>query len=445
MAGPRVDAVLREASEIALKQEEHEHYWTQRVLLDIGRLQIQAGDFDGAYRSISGSSDRYGRDLGLARLAEARTRSPSMKRGFDSVSALGSEQVCQKSDVQDSLQLPSIGPADAVRATGRRLIETGEFKDPWVKFSSLKASAVIAARMNDEQTARRLFRRAIDVHAEVNTINKMNALKQIVVAQARVGYIDDALKTASTFTGCESEFEELVYLIAMEQLGAKDAEGAMCTALSLRHFVQYRNGAFQRIVDYHIAKRDLNSALTAAEKIDSLSMKATAIIKVATALAKSGDAKTAADLAARIELKHADGNPGAVGGEHFDYRDPSTWGVCYDFGRAITMSSYHAAVQHAVEVAAAAMELSQSLGLKPAKSYSILFNEINTPEVIQSLARAHVLHGEASEALAWAKEIGSNSKVKPNDDRNAWAVERRIHALVGVAEGILDRSSKKLP
>jgi len=58
-----VHALLREASEIALKQGEQEHFWTSRVLLHIGEVQIRAGDLDGALRSFRGSNYDFGREL----------------------------------------------------------------------------------------------------------------------------------------------------------------------------------------------------------------------------------------------------------------------------------------------------------------------------------------------------------------------------------------------
>jgi hypothetical protein len=51
-----------------------------------------------------------------------------------------------------------------------------------------------------------------------------------------------------------------------------------------------------------------------------------------------------------------------------------------------------------------------------------------------------------TEALAWARRIGSDEQVKSNDDYETLrAVQRRIYALVGVAEGILDRSAVTEP
>src|SRR5579883_2170425 len=77
---PSISAILREASEIALKQGEPENYWTDRVLLRLGELQVRAGDFESALRSIRASSYPYGRDMGLLKLAEALARAGKKQR-----------------------------------------------------------------------------------------------------------------------------------------------------------------------------------------------------------------------------------------------------------------------------------------------------------------------------------------------------------------------------
>src|SRR6266478_8580397 len=82
-AGPPAWAILRDASEIALKQDGHQQYWSERVLLQIGDVQIRARDFDGALRSIRGSSYEYGRDAGLVQLAEALAGDGRWERALD--------------------------------------------------------------------------------------------------------------------------------------------------------------------------------------------------------------------------------------------------------------------------------------------------------------------------------------------------------------------------
>jgi hypothetical protein len=70
----------------------------------------------------------------------------------------------------------------------------------------------------------------------------------------------------------------------------------------------------------------------------------------------------------------------------------------------------------------------------------MMFKDFRSEEIVRALASAHVATGDANEALAWSRRIGSNEKIKSGEDwEAAISVESRIHALVGVAEGILDR------
>jgi tetratricopeptide (TPR) repeat protein len=523
---PAVEAVLREGSELALKQDEDQRYWCEFLLLQIGDVQIRAGDFEGAFRTIRSCTYEWGRNVGLLHLAEALARDGKREGAFDMVRLLEEnsgwsvedgvqlrwidhliasgdlrragkaiEQLKSKRYLHDgrrnlavayaksgyaarameqfNLALDataglnsefdrakalwetadaqlSVGSVDAAKATIRRLVETDEFQDPWTKVSALKESAALAAKADDQQTARRLFGQAIEAQKAVDATIKITALRQISVAQASVGYIDDALKTALMIVHSEQDFtqdcqrEQALYAIATAQLMANDTEAAVRTALSVEHFIQFRDDTLRKVVDQHIAKQELKTALTTSEKIVNPSTRATAMLMVATAHAKLGDRKIASDVAAQIELIHKDRFPAFAEKERFDYRLPGTWGVCYDEGPGFTMASHQMSIRRTAELAAAAMAFTQAMGQRPTQSYATLFNDVYA-EVTQALARSHAASGDVKEALAWAKEIGSSAKINGKDDRVSWAVEQRIHALIGVAEGILDRTSKSPP
>jgi tetratricopeptide (TPR) repeat protein len=522
--GPAADAVLREACEIALKQDEEQHFWTERVLLHIGELQIQAADFEGALKSIRGSTYPYGRGAGLVHLAEAVARQGGRERGFEILRLIGSDHGWRQDYTEDGVQLRwieylissgkpdaaikaveelkskwyrpealrkiavayaksskearakeyfklsintasglsddfdraralwetadaqlAVGEADAAKATIRLLLEKTEIKDAWTRCVSFTECAVLAAKVKDDETAHRLFRRAIEARNAVDSMNKMNALMQIAMAQAGVGYLDEAFKTACMITQDDCYREQALYAVAVAQLKADDAEEAVRSAMSIEHYLQFRDDAIHKIVDHRITKRDFKAALAAAEKAPNPSKKTVAILKVATAYANSGDHKAAADVAARLELTPANELKPIQGIERFNYRVPRSWGLRYDDSNFSTNLRHHLSSERAAEVAGAAMTLAQALGEKPAESYAVLFNDINTEEIIRALARAHAASGDANEALAWAKKIGSGSKAKPHDDDQVWAVERRIHALIGVAEGILERSGNLSP
>jgi hypothetical protein len=79
------------------------------------------------------------------------------------------------------------------------------------------------------------------------------------------------------------------------------------------------------------------------------------------------------------------------------------------------------------------------------RTYADLFDDINTEEVIEALARSHATTGEPREALAWARKIGCADRVPAaGGDEIRWEVMRRLHALIGLAEGILDRLANNL-
>jgi hypothetical protein len=480
-------AILRETTQLILIQDEGEHYWYDSVLLDIGEVQIRAGDFEDALKSIRSCSDPYRRDVALIELAEALARGGTRKGAFEILRLLSDhgsrededrvhlrwiEQLIESRDLDrackaveelkcgsyrsKALRMLAVGYArsgdgalaaqqfalaidtatalkdecdrargfwetaeaqlsaggiDAAKATILRLVETVQLRDPWTKITALSQCAILAALANDRGMARRLFRRALEAQRTLDDARQKNAaLNRIAVAQAAVGYIDEARNTSSMIKHNEGDFtqdaerEQALFAIAQTQLKANDIDGALRTALSVQYYLQYRDDALQEIVDYQIAGRDLKRALAIAEKMDNPSRKAAAMLKVATAHAKSGGRRRAAEVAARIELTDRGGDllPQIFQKQRFDYRLPRTWGVPYDEGFSFTIGSYLISVKRAQEVAGAAMALAQALGQQPAQSYAILFDDIQG-EITGALARAHAACGQTREALAWAR------------------------------------------
>jgi hypothetical protein len=156
---------------------------------------------------------------------------------------------------------------------------------------------------------------------------------------------------------------------------------------------------------------------------------------------KSGDRKTAAAVAARIDLAKR-GLCETSEPTRFKCRSPRSWGQLYEFTGFYTAGTYSRCIESAADVASAAMAFSQAIGLEPTQSYGILFNDIDAGEIVQALARAHAASGDANESLAWAEQIGSGASIKADNDNALYrAANRRIRALIGVAEGILDRTS----
>jgi hypothetical protein len=512
---PDVQAILREASALAREQGANESYWIKRTLLEIGAVQVRAGDFDGALKSISASSYDYGRKGGLIELAEAIARNGDRERAFR-VLALVTDHGWRQDYMDDQVQLQWVeyliaagkidrargavkqlkseryrpdgerklavgcfrigdavqaaahfdasisgpeskddfdrarafwetaeaqlacGMADAAKATVRRLADKVELRDPWAKVNALTESAVIMARAKDERSARDLFVRAAAAQAGVNGLNISGALQLIANGQARAGFFEDALKSASAIRDV-SRRDDGLHEVALMQLTSGDVMGAQATADQIQVYRQYQELVLARVADYHAAGRDFKAALVAAERLKQPSQRAATMLRVATAQARSGDLKAAEEIAGRVRTTARDDALPPVGaGKGFEFARPDSWGVC-DLGMSFTMASYHASLDRAAEVAATAMTLAQILKRKPTKSYAGSFERFEPNPVLRSAARAHAASGDPNEALTWAREIGSAGAPVRGDSDARRALERRIYALVGVAEGVLDR------
>jgi hypothetical protein len=380
----------------------------------------------------AGDSDR---SVALfARAAEAAAELP----GSDRAAAL-----CDLGEAERAA-----GAASRARATAARVaIEATELRSPFARVAALRACAALTARLGDREAARDLFARAVRGGADVGESNRPTALEQIATAQAEAGLVADALHTAAGIEHSDSDFtrdsyrEQALVAVAVAQLRAGDGAAAVRTALSVKHFRQFQDDALAAVVEHYSAARDLKAALAVVDRFDNPSRKAAAALRVATAYAGSGAPEVAAAVADRIQLTHrSDLRRALPGGDNggLDYCRPATWGALYDARDFFTMASYQMAVERAAEVAAAAMGLAQALGRTPTPSYEAAFGGINADDVVRALGRAHAAHGDPLDAIAWARRIGrGDGPVTANEDRRA--VERRIHALIGVAEGILDR------
>jgi tetratricopeptide (TPR) repeat protein len=418
---------------------------------------IASGDLKLAANAIEQiKSDAHRRD-GLQQLAVAFSKSGDavqaakyFRQSIEAAASLKNEDDRARALWEIAEAQRITGAVDAAKATIRRLaLEAGDFKDPWAKVAALRESALLFARVKDKKSAQSLFARATECHSAVDALNKFGALEGIAIAQAKAGYVDDALKTAWTIKHSETDFgidryrENALYAIAVAQVEAGKTENAVNTALSIKYFVQYRDDALNHVVERYLAQQDFKGALAATDKFDNPSRKASAILKMAAAKARSGNRKAARADAAKIVLKPRSRFVVPSEKKGFDYLRPQSWGVCYESSDAFTIGSHLESVRRGAEVASAAMALAQALGTKPDQSYAVLFQKITTAKIVHSLARTHAAMGDPAEAIAWAKKIGSDAKVDLRNDHPSWAVEQRMQALLGAAEGILDRLQKK--
>ena len=472
LASALARAGQRERALAVLRQIGTDHGWEQMWLDDRVRTawlehEISAGEHEKARETIEEMVTAESRAGGFSQLAKAYAKvgdAAAAERAFQLALAVS------KSIPDDFARAKALGElADAQLTTGksqakqtiRDLVEaSGSMKDPLARVAALREAAVRTARMQERQGADRLFRQAIDAREAIQPPvpcpeeNRVGALEQIAKAQAGVGYFEDAVKTARMIIHSDKDFtvdgrrEDAMCAIAVAQSKAGLFTDAVATALSVQYYHQYREEALLEIATVQLSRGDRKGATATAEQIPNPSMKAIALLKIATVCAKSGQGDCAKRIAGRIHVvgRHMLPLPGQSPKE-FDYRRPETWGCLYDlppnYSTSLTRSM---AVDKAQRLAGAAMTLAQSLGESHNTRYAEMFKDLPWPEVVRATARAHAMNGDAKEAQAWAAQIGSDEKLASPDDRQVTAqnldatsrVEQRIYALIGVAEGILD-------
>jgi tetratricopeptide (TPR) repeat protein len=434
------------------------HGWSQQLIDDGVRLRwidylISVKDFERAQKVIDQVQDRETQSraicqlgVGLFTAGKKALSDESFRRAIEAAGRIDDDYgpgraLCEIADAQMGLN-ESESAAKTIREALKR---TEQLKPGWTKMYGFRESAIRAAKNNDRATAVRLFSQSVNLQAVLDEENRANALDSIAVAQANVGFIDNAIETARLIAHSDKDFtrdgrrEEALCQIAIAQAKAGKFEDAILTATSIEHYIQYQNDSLMAIVHLQIARGNLEAALATAAKMENASTKAAAALVIATAAAKSGDAKKARSIAARIKLKQVD-RPLIVKPLEFDFSRTETWGELYDEGPFFTGLSHSFWVKRAAELADAAMALKQALKEDNAH-FEVAFKDMLNEEVILALARAHAANGNPQAAFAWASRIGSDRKIISEDDSESRLdVQRRIHALVGVAEGMLDKS-----
>ncbi len=436
------------------------HGWSQQLIEDgvrqkwIGYL-ISVKDFERARETTDQIQDREVLARALCQLAVGlfaggdKARSEAFfRRSREAAGRINDDYapvrtLCEIADAQMSLNEPEL----AAKTIQEAIESVPRLKPSWAKMWGLRESAVRAARNRNPALAIGLFSQAADLWATLDEKNRADALDSIAVAQANVGFIDDAIKTTKLIEHSDNDFtrdgrrEEAVCQIAIAQAKAGKFEEAISTATSIAYYMQYQNDALREIARLQTENRKLDPALATTAKMENQSCKAAALLGIATAAANSGDAKKARSIAGSIKLKRGDPASFTKIAE-FDFAKPITWGKLYDEEALFTTASHHFSVKRATEVASAAMTLEQALK-DGHPQFDVAFNDLIDEEVVEALARAHAASGDARAAFAWASRIGSEKKILSEDDSDSRiAVQRRIHALVGVAEGMLDRSDR---
>ncbi len=429
--------------------------------------QIAQGNLTGARQTGAEVTTPWGRPIALQKLgtayAKAGDRSASRQAFRDAAAAAVAIPIktipAGVSEISDEWSRASalwkiadaqldVHDRDGTAETLQRLLQSAEaFQDGLCRTDALYEAAAREAKLGEDAVAKRLFRQAV---ASCDTIkpptpcpedNRIICLERIAKAQAEAGYYDDTIKTARSIPKDKSEAMEAIADVAKARAKNGDISGAVATALSLEPDSWGRTDALVAIVAIQIQRHDLRGAGLTTEKIHNRVEQTIASLKIASAFAASGDPKSAEITAGRIRLSSRLWNsdrPEKI----FDYQQPRTWGSIYDRTHFFTSLSYQGQINRAANLGAAAMTLSQKLDKRYPTPYSALFADFDA-KVVRRLARAHAASGSPEDALAWSRQIGSTEMIQSKEEWKAeQPLEQRVAALLGTAEGILERQGR---
>ncbi|MBO0698501.1 MAG: hypothetical protein J2P46_08910, partial [Zavarzinella sp.] len=272
--------------------------WTPDRMHDAAQVPwidhlIASGDL----RAAAGAADQLKtpgkRRKGLQRLAVAHAQAGDdsraatlFRQAVESVAGLESERDRAEALVEIAEAQRSVPASASAAATIHRLAEQADaFRDASAKVAVLRECAALAARLGDRSTARDMFRRALACSGSIDGSSRSGAIRQIADAQARVGLIDDAVKTALAIQHSESDSfadsdrEEALLAAAVARVAARDPNGAVRIARLITHFIQYRDDALAAVARHHISEGNLRAALAATEEMTNSSRKAATLLR----------------------------------------------------------------------------------------------------------------------------------------------------------------------
>jgi hypothetical protein len=286
--------------------------------------------------------------------------------------------------------------------------------------------------MKENQNANRLFQDAIESAKRLDLEHQHRVLGYIVAARAKVGDITGAKMTAEMIgASVEASWRRDVALVSIVDslLISEEPEQAAETARSIARESFQRSEAFSRIISHLVSKGSLAASLSLSREIADSSERARVLLKLALAHVSAGNPSKAIDIAAGIEL------PGPLDVSFrdcvFNHRVPASWGICYIDGG--TLSGHLWRAKQATEIAVDALRLAEALRLSFDEPYSKLFDGFDG-DVVRALAREHASSEKTLQAMEWVTCIGSS-----DGESSQEALHRRVCALLGAAEGILDK------
>jgi tetratricopeptide (TPR) repeat protein len=185
---PAPREILAEAGRIARRQDGHQRYWCDRTLLQIRSVQLRAGDFEGALKTMEASTYEYGRNSALVDLANALARAGQHARALAVLRQIGTDHGWNQGWLDDGVRTGcleheiSAGEHEKARKTIDEMTTAECRADGFCRL------ARAYAKVGDEVTAERTFQLAL---AAAKTISeefaRAKALWELADAQLAAG------------------------------------------------------------------------------------------------------------------------------------------------------------------------------------------------------------------------------------------------------------------
>ncbi len=392
-AGPDIRAILKEASQIAIRQDAHEGYWCDRTLVEIARVQKRAGDFDGALRTMTKSNDQYGRIVALNDLAKTLARAGRRSQAFAVLRQMGTDHGWRQDLLDDGVTMAYLehqivsGHLQEARQSIDQL--TAGVSRP----SGLVKLAVALTKSGNTKAANTLFQRALATATALpDEYDRARTLWEIADAQIAIGDVKAASSTIQQLSEHAASFEDgWAKVAALREAAVRAAKIGDRTAA--KHL-------FGQAIDGRKSIRP-PSPLPAINRMGALNM-------IAKAQATVGYIDDAINTTRLIKHSEDDFTP--------------------DGRREEALCAIAVARARAGDIAGAV-----------ATEHSIKYYVQYKTDILVEIANLQIRHGELKESLATAAQIANPSKqataclnvaiayAKAGDGKTAKTIARRIH------------------
>ncbi len=408
---------LRETREIVMDFRDENP--RNEAMIEIARYQARAGDIEGALKT-AGLVWREGyRDSAMRVIVEAQLEKGHMQEAMNSAQRNGTTHLTVRLMTQIAVAQAKAGDrAGATRTLEQARQVAAAVAQVWEKSQSSQFIATAQSKIGDlrgaQQTAENIQ------HPDW----KEFALEGVAVAQAEAGDVPAAFKTAE---GIRNDQRKALTLRAIGKVQAQkgNVQGALQTAAAIQNNLA-RAWVLRDVAAVQARAKEIKTALKTAASIQEDFIRAEGLREIAAIQLTSGDMPGALQSVATIPR----------------------------IGKSLALRELAAAqaklgdVQSALRTAGSIQDDSQAWQPWAFRDIAVaqaaagdLQGAIRTVDMIQDVRFEYVLSGSAARWVVGAQAKRGDVRAALEWADNQKSAARKALALLGVAEGILERVS----